>query len=612
MATARPVQLFGALLILFSSSCTELSRRDAPSLGNPPAGAVSEFRVFLDQAWDEDLELHPLTASYVGVTEYQGSWNSLDEEFLNRERVRMQRRLTRLASFDRELLDPQEQLSFDLYKLDLERRLASDNFRLHQFVIQPHQGPHTEVPAALINVHRVSDLADARDYISRLRNVDAFLDGATEQIDRRTSAGFRLADWQYPLMIATAREVVTGAPFSDGNDSVIWRDFKAKVDALAVSGAQKKLLKDQARRALLTKLNPAYERLIASLERQAEGAPDVAGIWRLPDGDQFYEQRLRWHTTTDLDANQIHEIGLREVARVRQEMGALIADLEFAGELQDFFSFLRDDPQFYLRNNTEDRQIYLNGAQALIDDVYRALPGAFGKLPTAEIVVRRLEPFRERSAGRVLYSLPSADGSRPGIYYVSLYEMSSMPVYQMAALAFHQGLPGRHLQSAVSIEQTELPSFQKYTSFSAYTEGWGLYSETLAGELGLYRDPYSEFGHLVSELWRACHLVVDTGIHSQRWSREKALAYLLSNSPNSKVDAMKAVERYLVLPGQSTSSLIGKLKIMELREKARDALGDEFDLRDFHDAVLEDGPVPLAILEAKIDSLIESVQLESF
>ncbi|MEM6544187.1 MAG: DUF885 domain-containing protein [Pseudomonadota bacterium] len=572
-----------------------------------PAESTSEFRAFLDADWAGYLADRPLFASRVGVKDYQDRWNSVDEAFLDRERQRIETRLQELEQFERAQLNSKEQLSYDLYKLDLQRRLANDNFRHHLFVIHQHRGPHTSVPSNLINTHKITDVADAQAYIARLENVTDYFDAVIEQLTIRSEAGMLLADWQYPKMIEAARNVISGIPFDGEQDSTLWADFKKKVDALNLSKIQHDELLADARAALTNDLKPAYERLINALEKQSLDAPDADGVWKFPQGEAFYAQRLRWYTTTELSADEIHEIGLREVERIHSEMRVVMNEVEFAGALEDFFAFMRDDPQFYYRNTDEGREAYLTNARALIDEMYQALPEVFGLLPKAELVVKRVEPFRERSAGKAFYSSPPADGSRPGVYYANLYDMSSMPIYQMAALAFHEGVPGHHMQRAISVELDGIPQFQKYASFTAYTEGWGLYSEALAGEMGFYRDPYSEFGRLAMELWRACRLVVDTGIHSKRWTREEAIGYLIENTPNSKADAVKAIERYIAMPGQATAYMIGKLKIMELRERARTSLGEDFDLRDFHDAVIEDGPMPLTLLEVKIESMVAAL-----
>ncbi|MFT7288158.1 MAG: hypothetical protein ACI87W_002273 [Halieaceae bacterium] len=590
-----------ALALLGAACSVSLDKLPMMSSGE------SDFRAFLDSNWQEDLALNPMFASSVGVKDYQDRWGRLDEAFLQEEREREEQRLAALAQFDRASLSEAEQLSYDLYELSLQRNLASDEFRHEEFVIDQHGGPHTSVPSNLINIHRISDRADAEAYIARLQNVRSYFDGLMEQLEIRSEKGLLLADWQYPPMIDATRNVIRGVPFEEGNgDSALWTDFSTKLIALNLLDSEQQVLLDAARLALRDSLAPAYERLIVALQKQAAAAPDADGVWKFPDGGAFYAERLRWFTTTSLNADQVHEIGLREVARIQQEMRGIMRQVDFEGDLQDFFAFMREDPQFYYPNTDEGREAYLGEARALINDMYAQLPTAFGLLPNAEISVKRVEAFRERSAGKAFYQAPPPDGSRPGIYYANLYNMADMPKYQMAALAFHEGVPGHHMQRAISVELTAVPDFQKYASFTAYTEGWGLYSETLAGEMGFYQDPYSDFGRLAMELWRACRLVVDTGIHSKRWTREEAIDYLRVNTPNPEGDVVKAIERYIAMPGQATAYMIGKLKIMELRERARVAMGDAFDLRAFHDLVLEDGPVPLSILEAKVDRMIRS------
>jgi len=305
-----------------------------------------------------------------------------------------------------------------------------------------------------------------------------------------------------------------------------------------------------------------------------------------------------------LSADEVHNIGLQEVERIHGAMRAIMEAVDFEGDLAAFFEFMRTDPQFYYPNTDEGRAAYLADATAAIDAMRLRLPEQFGLLPKAEMIVQRVEPFRERSAGKAFYNAPPADGSRPGIYYANLYDMSSMPTYQLEALAYHEGVPGHHMQRAIAIELDGLPEFQRYASFTAYTEGWALYAEELGKDMDMYSDEWSDFGRLAMELWRACRLVVDTGLHSKRWTRQQAIDYLVENTPNSQSDASKAIERYIAMPGQATAYLIGKLKIMELRERARTELGEQFDIRAFHDEVLKHGPVPLSMLEDIIDRMI--------
>jgi uncharacterized protein (DUF885 family) len=288
-------------------------------------------------------------------------------------------------------------------------------------------------------------------------------------------------------------------------------------------------------------------------------------------------------------------------------MREIMKKVEFDGTLQEFFEFTRTDKQFFKPEGARGRAAYIKEATKFIDDMEVRLPEVFHKLPEAELEVRAVEAFREKAAGKAFYNRPAPDGSRPGIYYANLYRMDAMPVYQMEALAYHEGVPGHHMQLSISQELEGVPSFRKYGRFTAYSEGWGLYSEFLPKEMGLYQDPYSDFGRLAMELWRAARLVVDTGLHDKKWTREEATEYLMVNTPNPESDCLKAIERYIVMPGQATAYKIGMNKILDLREAAKDELGDKFDIRDFHDAILATGPVPLDIMEEQVDAYVARV-----
>ncbi|MEQ9462974.1 MAG: DUF885 domain-containing protein [Haliea sp.] len=605
--------VFPVALVAVLVAC---SREEAPAeqlVSNVPADSVvatdtavtAAFHTFLEENYAVDMARNPYTASKRGIKLNHDQWDPVTEEFQQETRAINEARLQQLVQIDRAALSPADQLSYDLYRLDLERQIASDDFRHHQFVIQQFRGPHTEAASNLVNIHRVHDLADAEAYIGRLNNIAPWFDGVIEQLAIRSGKDLVLADWQYPQMLESARNVISGAPFdAAAGDSTLWEDFQGKVATLDIDAATRDRLLAEARQALVEVVEPAYERLIAAIEEQAELATEADGVWKFEDGDAFYAERLRWFTTTDLTADEIHTIGLQEVERIHAAMRAIMEAVEFEGDLAGFFEFMRTDPRFYYPNTDEGRAAYLADATAAIDAMRLRLPEQFGLLPEAEMIVKRVEAFRERSAGKAFYNAPPADGSRPGIYYANLYDMTRMPSYQLEALAYHEGLPGHHMQRAISIELEGLPEFQRYASFTAFTEGWALYTEELAKDMDMYSDHWSDFGRLAMELWRACRLVVDTGLHSKRWSREQAIDYLVENTPNSRTDATKAIERYIAMPGQATAYLIGKLKIMELRERARTALGEQFDIRAFHDEVLKHGPLPLSTLEDNIDRMI--------
>ena len=560
---------------------------------------------FFERTFEEDLKRSPLFQSYLGKKWDYDKWDDISEKEADAQITIAKNRLETLASFDTSKLSEQEKLSLRLYKLGIERDLANDEFRHHRYIVHQFRAAHTQVPSFLINIHSVKSKEDAQAYIGRLDNVRSYFDQVIEQMAIREKAGVFPPAWAYDQMIDASRNVISGAPFDTSDEpSTIWEDFQNKVSALTLGDAEKEALLVEAKAALVTSVVPAYEKFIEALAHQREISPEGDGVWRLPDGDKWYQNRLNWFTTTDLSADEVHQIGLDNVERIHNAMRDIMQQVGFEGTLQEFFVFMREDDQFYLPSTDEGRQEYLDTATQVIDEMREALPDYFGILPKAPIVVKRVEAFREQSAGKAFYQSPAQDGSRPGIYYANLYDMKAMPTYQLEALAYHEGIPGHHMQRSIAQELEGVPQFQKFLSFTAYTEGWGLYTEELAKDMGFYKDPYSDFGRLAMELWRACRLVVDTGIHAKKWSREKAVTYLVENTPNPQYDAQKAIERYIAMPGQATAYMIGKLKIMELREKAMQALGDKFDWKGFHDEVLKYGPVPLSLLEENIDNWI--------
>jgi uncharacterized protein (DUF885 family) len=552
--------------------------------------------------FEQDLKRSPLTQSYLGYKWDYGKWDDVSEAYQNETRAIREKRLTDLSTFDITQLNTQEKLSLQVATADLQRRLANDEYRHHTYIMHQFRAFHTLIPSFLINIHQVQSIEDAQAYVTRLAGVKDLFEQVILQMKKRQTLGVFPPKWAYDQMIQASHNVIKGNPFMESSeDSTIWADFLAKLNKLEISEAEKSGLKAQATNAIQQSVLPAYKAIIAELKIQQALSSEGDGVWRLPNGDKWYQNRLAWFTTTDLDAEQVHQIGLEHVERIHSAMTAIKQKVAFEGSLQEFFVFMRTDKQFYYPATEEGRAQYMAEAKALIDTMETKIPEYFGLTPKARMKVKRVEAFRERSAGKAFYQSPSKDGSRPGTYYANLYNMQDMPTYQMEALAYHEGVPGHHMQRSIAQELEGIPEFQKYVTFTAYTEGWGLYTEELAKDMGFYQDPYSDFGRLAMELWRACRLVVDTGIHAKKWSREQAIAYLVENTPNSENDSVKAIERYIAMPGQATAYMIGKLKIMELRATAKEALGGKFDIRGFHDEILKDGPVPLNILENKIN-----------
>lgn len=543
------------------------------------------------------LGLSPLSKAYRGIRdEDYGEWGDFSEAAEVREEELLQSTAAKMRSdFDLATLSAEDALSYRLFAAMAERSAARFPFRDYDYIFDQMNGAQSQLPAFLINIHRIDTQDDAFAYVSRISGLGKALDTLTAQSRSQADKGIMPPDWVYPYVISDIENLLDAA---DGNAVLV--DLAEKVDALEIDASLKAGINMQAKDEWNEVVTPAYQRLLVEMKRQQAIAPTDDGIWRFPEGAAYYEALLANYTTTDLTADEIHNIGLREIERIHGEMQAIMQQVGFEGDLQDFFQYTRSDDRFYY----DSREAYLADAEAKLDAMEARLPEYFNTLPTDPLVIKPVEAFREKSAGKAFYQRPAPDGSRPGTYYVNLYNLNDMSKNELEALAYHEGLPGHHLQLSIQTQLGDVPPFRRFGGVTAYSEGWGLYSEELGKDMGFYTDPYSDFGRLGMELWRAARLVVDTGIHHKRWSREEAIAYLTENTPNPDGDIRKAIERYVVYPGQATAYMIGKLKIMELRERAREQLGEDFDIRAFHDVILTSGPVPLSIMEENVDSWI--------
>ncbi|WP_237066031.1 DUF885 domain-containing protein [Microbulbifer guangxiensis] len=571
---------------------------------------VAKANQLFEDHFEELLQRTPEFKTFLGMKEDYDKWNNLSPEFEKETHEIVQRQLAELKKIDASQLDEATALSLKLAIRNKEQDIEGFKWRLHTYPVNQMYAVHTGVASLLINQHRIDSVDDAEAYIARLNALPAHFDQLTANLKDRAEAGIIPPKFAFPYVISDGKNLITGAPYTDGKDSTLLADFKGKVDKLEISDEQKQALVEKAKAAMLDSVKPAYENLIAYLGELEKKASTDDGAWKFPDGDDYYAHRLNVYTTTDMTADEIHQKGLEEVERIHGEMREIMEQVGFEGSLQEFFEFMRTDDQFYYPNTEEGKQRYLKEATAIIDNMKERLDELFITKPKADLIVKAVEPFREKSAGKAFYQRPAPDGSRPGIYYANLYNTKDMPTYQMEALAYHEGVPGHHMQLSIAQELEGIPKFRKFGGYTAYTEGWGLYSELVPKEIGLYKDPYSDFGRLAMELWRAARLVVDTGIHSKKWTREEAINYLGENTPNPKGDQVKAIERYIVMPGQATAYKIGMLKIVELRENAREALGDQFDIRAFHDVVLANGAVPLDVLEELVDEWVAEVKAQ--
>jgi len=561
--------------------------------------------------YEEQLARSPMSQTFLGMTENQDKLDDISQIAIDEDAALVQSWVEDLRrNFDIDRLDEQARLSFRLFEVQSERELATHAVAQNDYVFTHMFGPHTDLPSFLINYQTVASVEDARAYISRLYGAQAYLGQAQARTEAQYRAGVSMPKFVYANVSSASRNVISGVPFTEGEDSPLWADVKSKFGKLDIPQNQKNDLLDQARTALLTSVQPSYLSLINMFQSQNDGATAEDGAWKLPNGEDYYKTRLKFYTTTDLSADEIHEIGLREVERIQNEMQEIMDRVGFEGSLQDFFTFLRTDEQFIFPNTDDGRNAYKSEATAIIDDMRGRLDTLFITKPKADMVVKQVEPFREDTAFGAFYNSPALDGSRPGTYYINLKKMEDQPKFLMQALAYHEGIPGHHMQIAISQELEDLPKFRTLGSHTPFVEGWALYSEALPKELGLYTDPYKEFGQLGMEIFRAARLVVDTGIHAKKWDREKAVQYYLENIPNPEGDIRAEIDRYIVWPGQATAYMIGKLKIVELREKAKTELGDQFDIREFHDVILANGSVPLNILEQLVDDYVRETQTE--
>ena len=593
-----------------------LTAQAAPETTPPPSPAdqtgseSKRANEFLDKCFDEYVATHPQIETSLGIKTHNDQWNDISDEAAKRDLEIAQKNLAELKrQFPKEKLDKQAQLSCDLYEFQVQRDTEGFKFRLDNYPVNQMGGAHSEIPTFLINIHKIDNQKDAQAYVARLNGIAKLFDQLLVSLKEREEHGVIPPKFVFPLVLEACQKVIKGQPFEEtGPPSPLLEDFTKKVGALKdvdIAGRDRLIL--DARKAMTDSVKPAYVKLIAVLQAQEKKANDDAGVWKFPDGAEFYEFALRRTTTTNLTADQIHETGLKEVARIHGEMRKIMEKVKFTGDLQAFFKFMREDPQFYLPQTEEGQQKYLAMATKIVDDMKKRLDELFITKPKADIVVKAVEKFRESSAGKAFYNQPAPDGSRPGMFYVNLSDMKNTPTYELESLAHHEGIPGHHMQIAIAQELKGIPKFRKFGGrFTAYTEGWGLYSELTPKEIGMYQDPYSDFGRLSLELWRAGRLVVDTGLHSKKWTRQQAIDYLKQNTPNAETDCIDSINRYIVMPSQATAYKIGMLRILDLREKAKKQLGAKFDLRQFHDVVLTNGPLPLDMLEELVDAWVKS------
>ena len=590
---------FFILLLLFFIGCTGTKVSE---------DEIKEANQFFESIFLDQVQESPEFQTRLGYKSNYDQWDDITWEQRKRKIRKGIYNLKYLHdTIDYDKLDEATKISYRLIERRFERQIESNDYIFNSYPITHRGGKHSSIPSFLINYHNIDDEDDVKDYLKRLRNIEPLMDDLIRELNLREDLNIVAPQFVYPQAIKVSQNIISGYPFEDVKKrNVLFNDFSKKLDKLDLSGPVKTRYLSEAEAILVTIVNSSYRKLIDFLSTQETKATDNFGVWKYKDGAEYYQFQLDGYTTLGLTPEQIHATGLQEVERIHQEIYGNMEATQFEGTLQDFIEFMRTDPQFYYPDNQKGRDAYLNQVNVIMDTLTANIDQLFNGLPSIPFVVKAVEPYREESAGIAFYQRGKADGSRPGIYYANLYTMQDMPTYKLENLAYHEAIPGHHLQISIALETKGMPSFRKYGGYSVYSEGWALYSETLPKEVGLYKDPYSDFGRLSGELWRACRLVVDTGIHHYRWTREEGIEYYRSNTANPEGECVKMVERHIVWPGQAVSYKIGMLKIQELREYAETALGAKFSLQDFHDIVLKNGAMTMDILHDVVYQWVEN------
>ncbi len=570
---------------------------------------------FEDQ-YEQELLSSPIDLTFQGRKERYAEIDDMSEAAEDRQLELKRRSVEQMkAQFDYDALDDDAKLSYDLWEYQYQQQAASHEFRDHSYLFHQMSGVHSFFPTFMMQFHKVESAEDMQAYAARLSELGRAMNQLVERAKQYAGNGVRPPRFSYKIVLEQSNAIIQGVPFDTTNqDSSLWADAKKKVAALQ----QQKLLDEQSAEqiladvsaALKNSLKPAYQNLIAFLNADIVNTSDIAqGVHALPRGREFYTHRLSNMTTTSLNADQIHQTGLDEVKRIRTEMVRLKDKAGFEGSLQDFFAFIRDSKDnllFYYNNDDAGRLGYIEDATTAIENIKAELPNYFGLLPKAGLEVKRVEAFREQDGAPQHYYPGTPDGSRPGIYYAHLSDMKAMPKNELEVIAYHEGLPGHHMQISIAQELEGIPTFRTQARFTAYVEGWALYSEALAKEMpNTFKSVYSDFGRLGSEMWRAIRLVVDTGLHHKSWSQQQAVDYFAANSAAPQATIETEIRRYLVLPGQATSYKIGMLDIQRLRKHVKQKLGEKFDIRDFHDVILGGGALPLSLLDRRVNQWID-------
>lgn len=550
---------------------------------------------FLEAEWNWELNTYPESASWKGFHVNNAAWDPHSLDDYKKINQHYQNALIQLKAISREHLSEDQQINYDLFEHKLLSAIQS--YDLKQYLMPLSHSSGVQTKHQIAEYLDFTQVSDYEDWLKRLAALDDYID---EEI-ALLKAGIQHKMLPSQSVVKRIPQQIKSQLVEEAENSFFYQPFINMPDE--IEAAHKQALREKAREIIQQEIIPAYQKLLVFIEDiYLPQCRKSDGVWDLPNGEAYYKNEIHYYTGTDLTANEIHELGLKEVARITEEMEGIKTSVNFNGTLQAFFHFLRTDPQFYYTDPEDLYQAYL----ATTKKIDPALVKLFGKLPRIPYGVLPIPAEIAPDVTTAYYSRPAADGSRAGYYYVNLYKPTSRPKYEIEVLSAHEAVPGHHLQIALAQELENLPNFRRYSDgdYTAFIEGWALYSESLGEALGLYQDPYAKFGQLTYEIWRAIRLVVDTGIHAKKWTRQEAINYFMNHAGKTEHDIINEIDRYIAWPGQALAYKIGELKIKELKATSQKALGDKFDIREFHDAILVQGAIPLAILEKYIQQYI--------
>jgi len=554
-----------------------------------------DFLKLLDDEWNYEVKQNPVYATSLGIKGFENKWTDMSLEAIKKRQDHHYSLLKELSKIDIDSLNLENQLN---YRLFIQLQKNSINLMPFNQHLMPfsHRGG-IQLMHEQSERLRFEKKEDFEDWLIRLSNLDIYID----QIINLAKIGMSKGYTKPRVLMERVGRQISLQTNADISNHPFYKLFNELPDFL--SKEEKEELKVKARKVINNEIIPSYKKLYKFfMEEYLPSCRESVGISNLPNGKKNYEILANQFTTTDLTPKEIHELGLKEVSRIKKEMKEIIKELNFNGSFQDFLKFLREDPQFYYDNEEDLLQAYLATSKRADAE----LVSLFALLPRTPYGVRQIPMESAPDTTTAYYMGPSPDGLRAGYYYVNLYKPETRPKFEIEVLSLHEAVPGHHLQIALAMEKESLPMFRRMSPYTAFVEGWGLYSESLGYDMGFYKDPYSKFGQLTYDMWRAVRLVVDTGLHYFDWEREKAIEFFLDNAGKSKLDIVNEIDRYINWPGQALAYKVGQLKIFELRDKAKKELGENFDIRLFHTALLSEGAIPLNELEIVIDAYIES------